>query len=160
MGIRPAKKTRVLSICLRRGSNIRRLCLFRSSQCPRRWYSRIGCNIEAIKRLSCRELTRCRPRFEHSACLEEVQSAGLSAIPMATGSGSEMPLCPVCVKNACAAVLLERMANSAMGLFSASTRSMLAVKNGTSATQLPAYHFQRAAQIGRRCARLRDPPKC
>jgi len=48
---------------------------------------------------------------------------------------------------ACAAVLLERMANSAMGLFSASTGQCLAGENGTSATQLPAYHFQRQPRL-------------
>src|ERR1700732_4255522 len=56
--------------------------------------------------------------------LEEVQSVGFSAMPISTGSGSDMPLCPVCLKNASTAVLLQRNANSARGFFRASTRSM------------------------------------
>src|SRR5215469_8176144 len=56
--------------------------------------------------------------------LDEVQSAGFSAIPIVTGSGRQIPRSPVCLKKASAAVLLHRMAKSARGLFDARSSSI------------------------------------
>src|ERR1039458_5826143 len=68
----------------------------------------------------------------HLAC---VHIDGSSAIDMATGSGSEMPVSPVCTRYAAMAVLLHSMAKRASGVPMLSTCSISAESSTAASRQ-------------------------